>query len=352
MWIKMLKHVVLQAYPVPYPCTLGANMIRAIRRALGGFGFALVVSSSPAAHAQATTTAPPTAPPTAAAAADASGSATQPRNSAESQPTKDQCVAAHKQCQQARQLGRLVEARELARSCTSLVCPGLLISDCARWLNELDERIPSVVFEVRLDGQPNLKADVFADNRRVDEWTRGQALRVDPGEHTFRFVLPPHPEKIETLLLAEGMRYRIVSAEFTTAVAAVPAPSVGQPVPVQPLQPLAPAQPLTHRPVPVVVYPLLGVGALGLIGFGGFALVGQNEQSNLEKICAPGCTDDQMATMRQRYLIADISLGVGAAGLLGAGIVYLARPEEPIGADVGVTVLPGGGVATLTMRNF
>ena len=263
-------------------------------------------------------------------------------------PTKEQCVESHRQAQQAQNEEKLVRARELARACTALSCPGLIVSDCERWLNDIEQRVPSVVFEVRLDGKPNLSANVMADGKRVEDWTRGESLRLDPGEHQFRFELSALPPIVETLLLAEGMRYRIVSAEFRsdtppTTTAATPAKQLPAASPPTSLAPSA-------GRAPVMVYPLLGVGALGVGSFTLFGLLGKSKQNNLENTCKPNCTDSELKPMKTSYLVGDISLGAGAASLIAAGILYIGRPEKAPSASVGFMPLPGGGAASAWYR--
>jgi hypothetical protein len=214
------------------------------------------------------------------------------------------------------------------------------VSDCARWLNDLDHRIPSVVFEVRLDGKPNKHASVFADGKPVAEWTRGESFRVDPGDHEFRFELPNHEPITQNVLLAEGMRYRVVPAEFKSQVEAEPEPTT-----TRTLTPVAPPPtPPKERPTPFVVYPLIGVGALGVAGFATFAALGKSKENDLKDSCGKvGCSDDQLSPMMTKYLIGDIALGVGAASLIAAGVVYFTRPEKEVPTTtVGFTPTPGG----------
>jgi hypothetical protein len=258
-------------------------------------------------------------------------------------------VESHRLAQQAQNEDKLVHARELARTCTALACPGLIISDCARWLNDLEQRIPSVVFEVRVDGEPNLTAAILADGQPVQEWTRGEAMRLDPGEHQFRFELGNFPPLTQKVLLAEGMRYRVVTADFKSekpaGVQTAP-PAAGATSPTSPSQPIAPAA----RPTPFIVYPLLGLGAAGVGSFAVFALLGKSKQNDLENPtsgCKPNCTDSDLKPMKTSYLIGDISLGVGIASLAAASIIYLGRPQEkPPSANVGFIPLPGGGAAS------
>jgi hypothetical protein len=255
-------------------------------------------------------------------------------------PTKAECLEAHKASQQAQNGGRLVEARALAMNCTSPTCPGLLVADCAGWLKELDQRIPSVVFDIRAQGRPSSEAEVYADDKRVENWTRGEALRLDPGEHRFRFTLAPFAPSSQTVVLGEGMRYRVVTVDFATAQAMSP----GQTVPDRTTVP--------SRPIPVLAYPLLGLGVVGLGGFIGLGLSGKAEQRHLERTCSPNCTDADLSTMKSRYLVADISLAVGVGSLVGAAILYVFRPPRPPAESVGLTLLPGGGSMAFLGRRF
>jgi len=268
-------------------------------------------------------------------------------NTSDAAPTKEQCIVSHRESQQAQNEGKLVHGRELARTCTSLACPGLLISDCARWLSDLDQRIPSVVFEVRLDGNPNRAAKVSADGNPILEWTRGEAHRMDPGEHQFKFELTDHEPISQNLLLAEGMRYRVVSVEFKSPVRPPPPAPVAAATGTPGAAPTRPKE----RPTPFAVYPLLGVGALGVAGFATFAFLGKSKEDKLKTSCSPDCSDSQLSAMKTNYLIGDIALGVGAASLITAGVVYLARPEKDAPtSSVGFVPLPGGGAGFASYR--
>jgi hypothetical protein len=257
-------------------------------------------------------------------------------------PSKELCIESHRQCQQIQKEGKLLQARELARICTNLVCPGLLVSDCARWLSDLDQRIPSVVFEVRVDGEPNGEALVFADDKPVGEWTNGESLRLDPGKHQFRFEIPNHEPVTQNLFLGEGMRFRVVSAEFKSPTQASAVPAVTA-TPAS--QALTAPPPPRERPTPIIVYPLLGVGVLGAAGFTTFALLGNSKENDLKSSsgCAPNCTESDKKPMKTNYLIADISLGVGVASLITAGVFYFTRPEKETAVPtVAIAPLPGG----------
>jgi len=258
-------------------------------------------------------------------------------------PRKEQCVDWHKQAQLAQNELRLVEARQLAKLCAAEACPGLIVNDCARWFNDLDLRLPSVVFEVRVDGEPDTTATVTSDGKRVDEWTRGEALRLDPGEHQFKAELGDYAPIVRKVLLAEGMRFRVITIDFKSA-SLQKAPST-PPAVVAP----EPAQPQARRLSPLFI-PLLAAGGVGLGGFGVFALVGKSKQHNLENTCRPNCTQDDLGGMKTAYLLGDISLGIGVASLVAAGVFYLRAGSSATPASVGFVRLPGGAAASATYR--
>lgn len=269
--------------------------------------------------------------------AEAPASAT----SSEVPPTKQQCIQAHVQTQTSQRDGNLSIARDSARVCSSLSCPGMVISDCGRWLNSLEQRIPSVVFEVRVNGEAGSNVKVFVDNQPVHDWTSGEALRLDPGEHEFRFESPPFEPIAQNLLLAEGVRYRVVKAEFNSAAPSAD-PSPAAPVTSVPVPRNATPPPVVERPVPLAVYPLLGVAALGGVGFTVFGLVAKSKLNDLEDRCQPNCTDAEVQPMKTARVMADVSLGVGVAGLIAAGVVYVIRPERSGATAVGLAPLAGG----------
>lgn len=81
----------------------------------------------------------------------------------------------------------------------------------------------------------------------------------------------------------------------------------------------------------------IAAGGVGLVGMGlfiGFGVSNQSTYADLEETCAPRCGaafDDQIAAGERDGLIANISVGVGAVGLVAAGIfgtLYLTQDAE------------------------
>lgn len=232
------------------------------------------------------------------------------------QPDRAACIASHTNAQELKRGGKLLEAEAELKICASAGCPGAIISDCGQWIADLEQTTPSLIFEVRVDGKQMTEFEVEVDGADVSDHTK--AHRVNPGRHVVRVQVPNFEPKEETVALPEGQRMRLIAFTFDS-------PSV-EPSPAA-LAP--PPPPVMERPTPVVVYPLLGVGVAGLVSFGVFSALGKSKENDLEVQCAPSCTDDDLEPMKRYYLIGDISAGVGAAALVAAGIVYLARPSKP-----------------------
>jgi hypothetical protein len=230
------------------------------------------------------------------------------------------------------------------------------VSDCAQWLSELLPAIPSVVFDVTLDGAAAQAARVIVDGASVDAWADGGALELDPGKHTVRFELPPFPPKEDVFVLSEGMKFRAIAAEFRTPPAASGARSAEKTVPsagprVVPASP-SPEPSVKGRPVPGAVYPLMGVGAAGLAVFIGAGIAGKAEQNRLDRECVPACEERALNKMLAFYTTADVALAVSLSALVGAGVVYATRPSSKPHVAVALTPLPAGAGATLSLTRF
>jgi hypothetical protein len=155
----------------------------------------------------------------------------------------------------------------------------------------------------------------------------GRSVELDPGRYHFRFVLPDHSELSLDALVREGEKNRLLqvrAAEEKPALAGAPS-ALAKPAPVD-----APPQPL-ERKKPVAAWVATGVAVVGFGTFGTFAILGSSDKKKLEE-CAPTCPESEQArhdSLKTKYLIADIGLGVGAASAIVAGILFLtAGPSE------------------------
>jgi tetratricopeptide (TPR) repeat protein len=103
--------------------------------------------------------------------------------------------------------------------------------------------------------------------------------------------------------------------------------------PVEPAKAVAPApapppaEPARERPIPTAAYVLGGIGVAGLAAFGTLAILGRNQQNELERTCSPQCNPDRVQSMKTKFLLADVGLAVFAVSLGGAGYMVLSRPS-------------------------
>jgi hypothetical protein len=257
------------------------------------------------------------------------------RAAAAEPPQQDACFSAPVEAQKLQRDGRLLEARERFAACARNTCPPEIVTDCARWVTDVNAAIPSVVMAAR-DGQRRdvVDARVSIDGRAGVEVT-GRAIPLDPGSHKFVFQSLGHPDVAVDVLLREGEKNREVSATLSDRWA--PAPP-------------APRSDAGDRPVPASVWIVGGVGTLGLASFSAFGALGVAARS--ADHCDTGCTQTQKGDVDSKFMIANVSLGVAVVGLGVATWLFLARPatERPPSALVDLRAVPGGGVAVLGSR--
>ena len=240
---------------------------------------------------------------------------------------KKACVEAHARGQTLMREGKLAAAREDFITCGLDTCPGAIRKECADLLAKVNEKQPSVVIDGRDEvGRPTTEVKVFVDDKEMAASLDGRAIEVDPGQRTFRYVLKGGKKTLERkVLVLEGQRSRKLSVVF------------GQPPP-------PPPKPFE---VPLLSYILGGVAIGGLGNFAVWGALGKSKQGDLEDSCAPRCRQEDVDAMRSNYVLADVSLALGAAALGAAVVVTLVHNsgEEKPAPPVNVVLHPGGFMA-------
>lgn len=240
-----------------------------------------------------------------------------------------QCIAAFEGGQVMRKSGQLGEARQAFVQCATTGCPRAVAGLCAKWMDEIDAMAPSVLFNVAVNNEEVTEGvTVEMDGKAFMQTVDARGRDVDPGWHNFVIRLDGFAPAERRVFFREGEKLKRVGIAFEREKAA----------PVS--EAAAPASPVTSRPVPVGVYAVAGLGVAGLVVGTVFELLAVSGRHNLEGTCSPVCADDKIQTVQTQYSIRDITLGVGAAGLLGAGAWYLARPSTHVGS---LTLTPGVG---------
>jgi hypothetical protein len=270
---------------------------------------------------------------------------------------KKACADAYGQAQTLRDAHKLRAARDQLRACSQASCKGFILQDCTTWLGDVEARIPSVVV-VATDATgaalPNVSVSVDGEAalRKVD----GTSWDVDPGPHTFTFVLADGTRVDKAVLVLEAQKDQRVTATVASAQAATaPVPVVAQPPVPPPVGAPAAAAPLPSRHAGhgqrVLGLTLGGVGVAGLaVGgiFGGLALSSWNSASSecpSAKSCSGQAINDHNSAGTSAS-VSNVGFIAGAVLLAGGLTVYFTAPKDRApAASVGVgpgSVIVGG----------
>lgn len=258
--------------------------------------------------------------------------------SAQARADASECGQAHIQAQVLSKRGDLLLAREQLLRCARADCPDLIVEDCAGWLPQMENRIPTVVFAVSdAEGHDVSEVTVTEQNGRlIAARAEGRAVELDPGMYVFRAEARGYQSRQERIIVRESEKARIVRFAL-------------QPIMSRELP--APAEPHATRSIPLASYILAG-GAL--VGGGAFAYFGLRSNSLSSQFddmrCGSGAGNERecadVARRGQLYSnVANVSLALGVASLSAAVVVYLLAPPstpEVEAALTNVEFLPGG----------
>jgi len=268
--------------------------------------------------------------------------ADEPETPAAQPDTKSECAAAYEASQEQRKAGALLAAREQLRICVRDACPSFVRNECTQWLEEVETSLPSVVLEARRGDQDLDDVKVSIDGKPIADKLSGSAVALDPGAHVFRFEYAGEEPIERRVLVRVGEKNRRVAVSFAAPETETPP---GTPGPVQ----ADSGKGLNKR---TVSYVLGGVGAVALGSFAFFALSGKSDENELGDRCSPNCPDSDVDAVRTKYLVADISLGIGVVAL-GAGTwFFVSSLKDGKPKSVGVAVRPtrGGALVGITRR--
>jgi hypothetical protein len=244
-------------------------------------------------------------------------------NAANEAPSSEQCAEAFDASQRLSQSGKLQGALEQLIICAQPSCPAFLTRECTAEYERIQVSMPTVTLAATDEqGSPIVDVSVTVDGKRITDRIGGLATPVDPGFHEFVFERAGHPPVKVSVLISEGEKNKRVVAEFrppTAPADVAPSPPVASSAPALPPPPSS----STRRSVPIATYVLGGVG-IAAIGTGvAFRLIGASDYDALEKDCKSACNPDDVDPVRTKYTISKVSMGVGAAALVGAGVVFL-----------------------------
>jgi hypothetical protein len=246
-----------------------------------------------------------------------------------------ECALAYENSQEHRGAGAISAARSEFERCRRDDCPAFIRNDCSRWSKELDLQQPTVIFSAKRGTRELIDVRVSTEDRVLLERLSNRAVELDPGEYDFRFEAAEGGIAIQHALIQIGNKDRLVQVEFAplasahAAAAKAPAPekTVGA-------EPAKKQSATVHAPGPgVLPWALLAVGAASVGTGAGLSVWGHNEELELRKTCSPACTDSQVQPVRTKYLLSNISFGVGLVSLSAAAYLFLRHRDSEGAAE-------------------
>lgn len=230
-------------------------------------------------------------------------------------PTVEQCVAASTAAQREQKNGSYLAAKRQLQVCASPQCPAVVENDCTKWLAEVLSSMPSLVVVARVDGVDQRQARVLLDGHLWQAELSGRPEDIEPGAHELTVTVGTQT-RLQRLLINVGEKNRLVVFDFSTTV------QVEEPAPAR-----------ISRGVPVLPLVLSGVAVAGVATFGVLGLTGRASlDALLKQECAAtkSCNPSQVADVQRRFLIADVSLGVGVVSALFAAWQWWAWASAPV----------------------
>jgi hypothetical protein len=296
------------------------------------------------------------------------------------QTSTNSCVSAFEDGQRQQLKGELERAAERFVRCAEPGCPARVRAECQSFLETARSSIPGVLF-APVDGVTARPLDgmSLSVDGRESRLFDGRIVRLEAGPHQLAFQRPGYASLKLRLTLRAGDPPRLIPLRMTpisntvvsklrprTKLAATVSPGDDLPRPVStgPSAPIDCAPPTEESPsvaapqpgltpernplpsvakkeAPSTVPPRGGgrriatlaagiVGGLGAVGFVYFGLSARSADVGLD-VCAPSCEPSKVDAIRRDYALANVSLGLGLAGVLTASALWLTSPsvEQP-----------------------
>jgi hypothetical protein len=325
------------------------------------------------------------------------GGAHRSRALTRAQEAKVECAAAFDKAKETANGAQIREANEWFAVCAQPSCGRSMSKRCSAVHARIAAMIPSVVPVVTdSDGITVRDVVVRMDGESLTSNLDGSAIVVDPGDHQFTFSKDGEVFATRKLAIERGQQRQVVSAKLPPRKR-----DEGYAAPVAVTEESAPTR--APRKVPAVTkdvaaaregdgegaaddehapnlvkresarrsgeqieeshgapwsaYALAGVGLLGVGSYATFNLKGSADNDALVAFCKPSCKPESIRHVRNLYLAADISLGIGLAALAGSTYLFFRSPDSAeedssrIGrghiSQIGVAPTSAGALATV-----
>ena len=259
-------------------------------------------------------------PTIAAAASDA------PTEDGHTPLNKAQCETAFEDAQRLRNSVQYLKATSEALRCANPECGAVLSDECGKLYSETSAATPSVVLGARTsDGSELGTVSIDVDGGARSVPLDGRPLLLDPGNHEFTFSADGFEPTKQAVVILAGERMRSIVGVLKREGGPAPSTTAEGPAPAKKA---APAE--TRHQVPLASYVLGGVGIAGFAGFVGFRVSGAHDYDALQRECKPTCSQSDVASARQKYVLSYVGLAVGGVASIAAVTVYFASPRTPV----------------------
>lgn len=253
------------------------------------------------------------------------------------------CWEQHREAQESRREGRLLEAKNSLEECLNPSCSAALRRDCDRWLTEVNELIPSLVFSAESSHGNLHQVEVWDGKKRIANELHGRPTQLDPGPHHLRFEREGCDAVEKLVVLSSGDRGRLFRVQLCSELeastvatddaptrvpdAAEPDASVKEANVEHPLRHSEPA-PVASPALPLLDKLLLVSGTIGA-GVGiGLSIWSLAEYQSAEESCAPLCSDSDVQKLKTLSAASDVALVLSATTLAIFGVRLLHRRAE------------------------
>jgi hypothetical protein len=249
---------------------------------------------------------------------------------------KKECLDAAERGQSLRDDGKYRDARESFLSCARDGCPKILVQSCTRWLRELDQDAPTIVFGAKNEEDKDvIDVKVSVDGESFATVLDGKPLLADSGKHVLRFERDGSVPVEQEVVLRAGEKARLVSVLLRSVH-----PPATSPGPTTTAAPMAadtkPAPPEPLFSPRHVTAGALALGAVAAAATGAFFVLESNGDKDSAGALRVGlasnaCTHaaatgtcgalgEKVNAQHQEMTVA-AALFAGAAGLAAGGIV-------------------------------
>lgn len=219
------------------------------------------------------------------------------------------CAASYEKGQRLLATARLLDAASEFRYCGSPACPAIMHAECLGFLDRVEAATPTIVVRTGPETGAAVRVALDGDAERSLD---GRAMVVDPGTHQLRITAPGYATQEHRFLVAEGEKLKTIEVRLR------PLPQAPHAAGARSAAPVATASRTNLLPWVVTA----GVATAGAAGFVYWGLGAREGEAALAS-CSPDCARAQVAEVKQDYLLSNVSLGVGASGLVAMGVWYL-----------------------------